>query len=471
MEHITLLDRSASIVERVSNPISRVFFRFSTILLGIMSIPIFADVTLRFTTGKAIPGIIEIEEFILVCIVFCALGLMQNKGEHISINILVSRLPKWLQYVIESFVLLLSVLIFTLISWQLILQAFVKIGEESFSLGIPISIFVFVAAAGTSLLSIVLLENLLKALSRILKDGRWPWLIGVFAVAGLLVFLPTLAKATTWSVSGFTLGILGMCLLFVFIMLKMPVAFAMAVVGFLGMWTLTGNLNASLGLLGVRPYAEVAHFILCVAPLFILMGELAFYSGMSKDLFDTAYKWFGRLPGGLSMSSIAGCAGFAAVCGDSLATAATMGSVALPEMSKKNYSPSLATGGIAAGGTLGILIPPSVGFIFYALITEESIGKLFIAGILPGVLLSGLFIGCIYLWAKANPEAAPRGERTPFKEKMRSLKGVVAMLSLFVLILGGILGGIFSPTEGGAIGTVGAFIYTLFRRRVNKKCF
>jgi tripartite ATP-independent transporter DctM subunit len=260
-----------------------------------------------------------------------------------------------------------------------------------------------------------------------------------------------------------------MVLLFALLFLKMPIAFAVALVGFLGMWTLTKNSTASLSMLGSIPYGEVANFILCVAPLFILMGELADYSGMSDDLFDTAHKWLGRLRGGLSMSSVAGCAGFSAVCGDSLATAVTMGSVALPEMRKKNYSPSLATGGIAAGGTLGILIPPSVGFIFYALVTEESVGKLFIAGILPGLLLSGLFILCIYLIARLDPSKAPRGEKTTLREKLRSLKGVVAMLALFVLILGGILGGVFSPTEGGAIGSVGAFIYATFRRRINKE--
>lgn len=169
------------------------------------------------------------------------------------------------------------------------------------------------------------------------------------------------------------------------------------------------------------------------------------------------------------MSAVAGCAGFSAVCGDSLATAVTMGTLAVPEMKKQNYGMRLATGCLAAGGTLGILIPPSVGFIFYAIVTEESIGKLFIAGLIPGLLLAFLFMLSIFIIATIRPELAPRGEVTTFKEKMVSLKGVVGMLLLFVLILGGILGGIFSPVEGGAIGAVGAFVYAALRKRVSKK--
>ncbi|MBU2518299.1 MAG: TRAP transporter large permease, partial [Proteobacteria bacterium] len=160
---------------------------------------------------------------------------------------------------------------------------------------------------------------------------------------------------------------------------------------------------------------------------------------------------------------------FAAVCGDSMATAVTMGSVALPEMRAKKYKSGLACGALAAGGTLGILIPPSVGFIFYALVTEESVGKLFIAGIVPGVLLALMFIAAIWIIATLRPETAPRGEAVSFREKLASLKGVIGMLALFVLILGGILGGFFSPTEGGAIGVVGAFLITVVRRKLTWK--
>lgn len=434
-----------------------------------MSIPIFCDVFLRYVFSKTIPGIIELEEFMLVCIVFLSMAYLQQRKEHVDINIVVSRFKDWVQTLADCLIYLLSIVIIGLISYETIKTGIDKFGEVSFALEIPVSIFVFVAAFGTILLTLALFQDLLKIVSHLIKIRRWPWLIAVLVLAVCLLSLPAIITQFEWTPNGLILGCFGMIFLFILLFLKMPIGFAMALVGFLGMWTLTGNLGASVSMLGSIPYGAVANYIFCVAPLFILMGELAYYSGMSDDLFETAYKWLGRLPGGLSMASIAGCAGFSAVCGDSLATAVTMGSVALPEMEKKNYSPSLSTGGIAAGGTLGILIPPSVGFIFYALVTEESIGRLFIAGILPGILLTCLFILCIFIIAKLDPSKAPRGEKTTFKEKLISLKGILAMFGLFVLILGGILGGVFSPIEGGAIGTVGTFIYALFRRRINLK--
>ena len=167
------------------------------------------------------------------------------------------------------------------------------------------------------------------------------------------------------------------------------------------------------------------------------------------------------------MSAVAGCAGFAAICGDSLATAVTMGTIAIPEMQKKKYDMSLATGALAAGGTLGIMIPPSVGFIFYAIVTEESIGKLFVAGIFPGIILAALFIIYIAIVTRIKPELAPKGDPTSFRDKLVSLKGVLGMLILFVLVLGGMLSGIFNAIEGAAVGAVGAFVYAAIKGRVS----
>ncbi len=193
--------------------------------------------------------------------------------------------------------------------------------------------------------------------------------------------------------------------------------------------------------------------------MFILMGELAMHCGISRDLFNAANVCLGRLPGGLAIATVSGCAGFAAVSGDSMATAVTMASVALPEMRKKHYDPGLACATLAAGGTLGILIPPSTGFIFYSLVTEASIGRLFVAGIIPGLLLSVIFIVNLLLFAKLWPELAPRGEATTLSEKIHAVKGVIAMLALIAFILGGILLGWFSPTEGGAVGAACTLLY------------
>jgi C4-dicarboxylate transporter DctM subunit len=204
-----------------------------------------------------------------------------------------------------------------------------------------------------------------------------------------------------------------------------------------------------------------------VIPLFVLMGEFCFYSGLGKELYDTAYKWIGQQPGGLAMGTIAGCAGFASVCGDSMATAVTMGTVALPEMRRYRYDSGLATGSVAAGGTLGVLIPPSLAFILYALLTDQSIALLFIAGIIPGILLSLLFMFSIYIRSRRNPSLGPPGPKTTIREKIDSVKGLWATLALFVLVIGGMYVGIFTPTEGGSIGAFGSLVIGLVRRRLN----
>ena len=464
------LNSAVSYLEGFINPKSRFFNNTSAAILLVMPLPVFFDVISRLTFAGSIPGVIEIEEFMLAIIVFFGIAFTQVEGEHIRIEFLTSRFPKWMQDILDSFNYFICLLFFFLMSSQLIMQGIEKIHmqEVSFVLRIPVFIFRFITALGALLLAIVLVEDFLRSLKRAIEGGRKLWLITFLALACFISISPMVGLVPS-SLGGTTTGILGMCVLFAFLFLGMPIGFGMCVTGFLGMIVTYKALPSSLGMLGIASYNTAASYMLTVVPLFILMGELAFHSGISEDLFETANKWLGRLRGGLAMSAVAGCAGFSAVCGDSLATAVTMGTVALPGMKKQKYSMTLSTGSLAAGGTLGILIPPSVGFIFYAIVTEESIGKLFIAGILPGLLLTGLFICTIYFMAKIKPEMAPRGERTSLKEKIVSLKGVVGMLALFILILGGILGGIFSPAEGGAIGAVGAFFYALLRRRVTRQ--
>ena len=245
--------------------------------------------------------------------------------------------------------------------------------------------------------------------------------------------------------------------------LGLPLGFSFALVGFVGMVFLKGLIPA-LNLLGGNPYSQVASFILCAVPLFILMGQFAFYSGISRNLFSAAYKLMARLPGGLAVATMAACTAFAACTGSSVASAATMGSIAFPEMKRYRYSPRLSTATIAAGGTLGILIPPSTIFVILGIITETNIGALLIAGIFPGLLLSGLFILLIFGMCKRNPVLGPRGEAFSWKEKFQSLTGVWGMVVLFIVVIGGLYIGIFSPCEAGCIGAFGAFILSLIKR-------
>lgn len=262
------------------------------------------------------------------------------------------------------------------------------------------------------------------------------------------------------------LGIMGILVLLLLLLLRMPVGLAMGLVGFCGYSFLT-SIEGAFGVLRSVPYFTSASYDLSVLPLFLLMGSLAYQSGMSKSIYDSAYHWVGDAPGGLAIATIIGCAGFAAVSGSTLATAATMGMISLPEMRKYKYDQGLATGSVASGGALGILIPPSSIFIIYGVITEQSIGKLFIAGIAPGILLSALFIACIYFRTKINPKIGPKAQRFTLKEKIVSLKGSWQILLLFLLIMGGLYIGVFTPTEAAGVGAFSAFAFALIKRRLN----
>jgi C4-dicarboxylate transporter, DctM subunit len=267
-----------------------------------------------------------------------------------------------------------------------------------------------------------------------------------------------------------TVGLIGLVVLFFLLFSGMPLGFVMGVVGFVGFAYLK-NLDSALTLLGTIPYRTFADYGFSVVPLFILMGELCFAARLSGDLYDTAHEWIGQFPGGLAMASIAACAGFAAICGSSVATAATLGTVALPEMKRYRYDAALATGCISCGGTLGVMIPPSVGFIIYGIITEQSIGKLFMAGILPGILQAILLIITISIMCRNNPLLGAPGPRTNLKQKIYSLKGTWIVLLLFVLVMGGLYAGLFSPTEAAGVGAFGAFIFALARRRLTSSNF
>ena len=265
------------------------------------------------------------------------------------------------------------------------------------------------------------------------------------------------------------IGAIGTFLMVLLLVSQIPIGIVMALVGFLGFACFVSP-GASLEMVASTGYGTMADYGLTVIPLFILMGEFAFNSGISRDLYITSYKWMGRIPGGLAIATIWACAGFAAVCGSSVAAAATMGTVTIPEMAKYNYAPSLRTACVAAGGTLGILIPPSVGFILYGILTNVSIGKLFIAGIIPGLILAILFTISIYIQVRIDPSLAPIStEKVSFVEKLSSLKGSIDMFIIFLLVMGGLFVGVFTPTEAGAIGAFITLILSLVRRRIKLK--
>jgi tripartite ATP-independent transporter DctM subunit len=265
-------------------------------------------------------------------------------------------------------------------------------------------------------------------------------------------------------------GFVGIGILLIILFSRMPIAFGMGLIGFLGFAYLVG-FGPALGLLKTVPYSTFSSHSLSVIPLFILMGAFAFSAGLSRDLYQAAYKWLGHLRGGLAMATVGACACFAAISGSSMATAATMGTVALPEMKKYKYDPALATGAVAAGGSMGILIPPSVILIIYGIITEQSIGKLFLAGFIPGVMEAVFYMLVIALMTRFKPQLGPRGPQTDIFEKLKALARTWEVLTLFIIVIGGIYMGIFTPTEAAGIGAFGAFIFAVGKKRLTWTAF
>jgi len=264
------------------------------------------------------------------------------------------------------------------------------------------------------------------------------------------------------------IGAIGLAVLVVLLLLKMWIGVAMSLVGFIG-YAIIRGLDSSFYMVAQIPFSTINFYPLTTIPLFVFMGVVLFYTETGKDLYETAYAWVGQFRGGLAMATVLACALFGAITGVSAPALVTMGKVAVPTMQKYGYKDTLTYGSIACSGTLAILIPPSIPIIIYGILTENSIGQLFMAGILPGILLTFLFLMTIILMTARNPQIAPAGPKTTIKEKMVSLKGIWVTLILFLLILGGIYGGIFTPTEAGAIGAFGAVLIGFIMRRLNGK--
>ncbi len=265
-----------------------------------------------------------------------------------------------------------------------------------------------------------------------------------------------------------TVGIIGLAIILVLFLTGIELAFAMILMGFLGFGYLI-SWGAALNLLAKDIFDVFNSYGFTVIPLFILMGQIAFNSGIAKRLFDCSYKFIGHIPGGLAMATVAGATAFKAICGSSPATAATFASVAVPEMDRYNYDKRLSTGIVATVGTLGVLLPPSVTLIVFGIITDQSIGRLFLAGICPGLLIAAFFVVIIYGWCKINPELGPKGPRTGWPDRLKSLPEVIWVGIIFVLMIVGILKGFFTPTEAGSVGTFFVLVLTFAKRDINFK--
>lgn len=440
----------------------------SGILLTCMVFLITAAVIGRYVFRMPIIGSDEILRMAFPGVVFLTLAYVERKDMHIRVTLFSAKFPALLRLLIYTLGDLMAIGVISIVSWQFLRYALslLEAGSRTLIIDIPTYIVALVAAFGTGLAVLAFATRFARRANELAQRGRSSllWLFPISAVALLLLTMPwwfSWLPIQFSKVQYATIGIIGMISL---LLLGLRIGVVMFFIGFVGT-ALTHNINAGLTTMALTPYAYTTMYSWIVLSLFILMGNFVSEAGFARDVYATAQTWLGRLPGGLAISTIAGCAAFASASGSSLATAITIGRIGLPQMQKYKYNDRLATGCIAAGGTLGILIPPSIGFIVYGLITEVSIGKLFLAGIFPGIMLATMFMALIFFRVKRNPSLAALAPSSTLREKMVSLKGTIGILLLFVLVIGGIYLGVITPNEGGGIGAFGTLVIALIMGR------
>lgn len=469
-----MLRRVSHRIERVISLASRAAGGVGASAIVVMMFLTTGDVLLRYLFDRPIAGAFELNEYLMAICVSMTLAYCAIIKGHVRVDLMVSLFSQRVQSVIRSIVTLLGLGLFSVITWQSAIQAGIIRLSGTFStvLHLPVFPFVWVLFVGSALISLVFLCDLCESVAQAVEGKRWTW-IWLLLGSGIVLLLSAAlfwGEELPWHLDPSIFGLIGVAILLLLLSSGLEVGLVIGLTGFLGMAYLSGS-RAALTLLATVPYSTIASYNFTIIPLFVVMGTFAFYAGLSKDIYWTMYKWLGRLPGGLAMATIGACAGFAAISGSSLATSATMGTVALPEMKRYKYDNKLSTGCIAAGGTIGILIPPSVILVIYGILTEESIGKLFLAGFIPGVLEAVFYMVTIYILCKRNPLLGPQGPKTTFAEKLFSFKDSWGVLALFVLVMGGIYTGICSPTEAAGVGAFGAFIFALSKKKLTWQNF
>ncbi len=442
----------------------------SAILLIVISVFITIDVVGRLFFNKPWEGITDLESLFMSVVGFASLAFAIVQRQSIQIDLFFEHFPSKLQRFLNLFSNIMCSGITLVIGYRAILEG-MRWSRNTGILDIPEWPVVLVTGVCLILAGIAFFFQVCQSAVSMKKKGEWISVALAVVFAACLAYLPFAYKAAALGFSGLVLGLVGFVILLTLMLLRMPLGWAMSLIGLLGLLAVARRPEAALTTVATIPFTYTASFLMIAFPMFMLMGEMVTLAGLSDDLFNAAKKWLGRLPGGLAVASVGGCAGFGAVCGDSLATVITMTSVALPAMKESGYDMALATGALASGGTLGILIPPSMGFIIYSMITEESVGKLFVAGLLPGLLLAGIFMSIIIFRVKRNPHWAPKCPVFPMKEKLLSLVYLIPVVMLFLVVVIGILYGFFTPAEGGAVGAVLSFLYAVARRRITWPLF
>ncbi|CEP66112.1 TRAP C4-dicarboxylate transport system permease DctM subunit [Moorella glycerini] len=449
--------------------LSRWVNMFGVAVLFLMVILTFVNVILRKFFNSPIIGVVEITEVMMLVAIFLGIAYTQDMEGHVRVDVITARLAPRPKLTMESINDLLAIAMFVIVIWQVIERMLVFIQRNTMHspfLPIPAAPIAAIVIFGCILLTLLLIRDFLLKLTEALQLGlklyHWGLMFGVpILLAGSAIFW---MQPNLWNISLPFVGLIGIVVSLILFFMGMPIAFALLLVSFVFVAHIKGTLIA-LDMVGTEMYRTACSYSWSTLPFFVLMGFICLYAKFGDDLFRAAYKWIGHLRGGMATATIGACAAFAAIVGDSVAATATMTAVAMPEMKKVNYDDHLTAGCIVSGAALGPIIPPSVTFIIFGLLTGVSIGELFVAGIIPGIIMALCFIAVIFAWCRINPGVAPAGERSGWKSRIVSLKAVGPVLILFLLVIGGIYTGLFTPTEGGAIGAVVALILGIITKR------
>ncbi|NKC12999.1 MAG: TRAP transporter large permease subunit [Gammaproteobacteria bacterium] len=464
----------AGAAHRILDPICRYLCYAAAIVTLLMAIGMVVDLVSRLIFRSPLSGMIELQTFMLVFMAFFSVAYTMLKNQHVAVDLLTSRLSDQVNSFLQSIFSIWGAFLFGAMSWLSAARAIEAFQREEVAdiTRMPFGLLYAVVALGTLLLALTLFAALFTHLSGLYRHHRNSAKFGtvfcavvLIAVAGM--FSAALMKTLFGDFNSATVGIIYTLLMMAILLLGFPVAFSMAFTGLTGLMYLIGN-DVAFNVAKINTYDAVAQYFFVVIPFFLLMGFLVLHAGIGAKLYNAGIKMFGRLPGGLAIGTVAGCGGFAAICGESVAAAATMGSVSIPQMKKYNYDDSLATGSVAAGGTLGILIPPSIGFVVYSIITEQSIGKMFMAGIIPGIILVTGFALAVYVQCRINPSLGPKAPKATAAEILQSITGVWPVAILFAGVIGGIYSGLLTPTEAGGIGASGALLIAWFAPGFNR---
>ena len=458
--------------EELFEPLMTFIYRIALVIgavsLILLAVPVSLDVFLRHA-GTYFPGAFEIQELMMGTLAVSGMIVISCRDRHIAIDFFYERFSQNVKSFLDALFEFMGLIFFSTLGWEILTLAFEKTsgGETTSVLHIPLFIPMMFFGFCMSVFALTLLIKTLRCFRGLVRNGLAWFIPLILAITVFVALLPWILEYAGIFPSRAQLGVFGILFFMLVLFIGFPLGYAMGISGFIGLLCLRPDVITHFNTLSMTSYSSAFSSTLAVVPLFCLMGELSLVSGISADMFKAARIWMGRTPASLGVASIIGCAGFAAICGDSLACGVTMASVALPEMRKHGYNPAFSCATLACGGTLGVLIPPSLSFIIYAIVTETSTGRLFMAGVIPGLILSSLFILVLLITAHRHPELLPRGERYSMKEKVASLSGILPILLLIVIIMGGILAGFFSATEAGAIGSVAVWLFSLAARRIS----